>query len=269
MYSGPSAEATFTFVITGGGAAPAITNSPVSQTLPAGTNATLTVAASGTPPPNYQWSFGGTNLAGATNATLVLADIQPAQSGVYTVTVTNAAGSVSTNATLTVEVPPVITNQPQDQIVTAGAPVSFAAGGAGSALFWQWSFNSNILVGATNSALTLPSAAINQSGFYAVAASNAVGVVSSGQARLLVVPPPGAAEAPILHVLPVEPGLAVLSFSTLPGYSYEVLFCDSLPALSWTSLTKLPAGFVGTNLSLPQTTTGAVQRFYRAGISGN
>ena len=269
VLSGPSASATFTITITGGGTAPSITTEPVSQILPAGTNATLTVAAGGSPPPAYHWSFGGASIAGATNATLVLTDIQPAQSGVYTVTVTNASGSVSTNATLTVEVSPAITNQPQSQIVTAGAAVSFTAGGRGTSLNWQWWFNSNLVAGGTNPVLTLPAATANQSGFYAVVASNGVGVATSGQARLLAVPPAGVAEAPVLQLAAGEPGLATLGFATLPGYNYEVLFSDSLPAPAWASLTNVPAAFAGSSVSLPQSTAGAVQRFYRVGVSGN
>jgi len=266
VLSGPSASATFTITITGGGAPPAITAAPASQILPAGTAATLTVTATGTPPPAYQWSFGGANLVGATNANLLLADIQPSQSGVYTVTITNSSGSVSTNATLTVEVPPAISNQPQDQIVSAGTTVSFTAGASGTSLAWQWLFNSNAIAGATNPVLTLSTAATNQSGFYSVIATNALGKAASAQARLLVAQPAGASEAPVLNFAADEPGQAALSFSTLPGYSYEVLFSDTLSASAWTSLTNFPAAFTGTNLTIPQSTTGAVQRFYRATI---
>ena len=39
------------------------------------------VATGGTPPPNYQWSFDGTNIVGATNATLTLTNVLPAQAG--------------------------------------------------------------------------------------------------------------------------------------------------------------------------------------------
>jgi hypothetical protein len=224
------------------------------------------VTATGTPPPAYQWSFGGANLVGATNANLLLADIQPSQSGVYTVTITNSSGSVSTNATLTVEVPPAISNQPQDQIVSAGPTVSFTAGASGTSLAWQWLFNSNAIAGATNPVLTLSTAATNQSGFYSVIATNALGKAASAQARLLVAQPAGASEAPVLNFAADEPGQAALSFSTLPGYSYEVLFSDTLSASAWTSLTNFPAAFTGTNLTIPQSTTGAVQRFYRATI---
>jgi hypothetical protein len=50
----------------------------------------------------YQWQFDGSNIAGATNSTLTLTNVQGAQSGNYSVTVSSLAGSVtSSNAVLT------------------------------------------------------------------------------------------------------------------------------------------------------------------------
>jgi len=66
-------------------------------------NTNMTVTASGVPTPNYQWSFDGTNILGATNALLALDDLQLANAGKYTVQVTNIFGSViSSNAFLSV-----------------------------------------------------------------------------------------------------------------------------------------------------------------------
>jgi hypothetical protein len=51
----------------------------------------------------FQWLFDGTSIAGATKATLVLADAQPAMAGNYSVMVSNAAGIVfSSNAVISV-----------------------------------------------------------------------------------------------------------------------------------------------------------------------
>ncbi|HEY5233420.1 MAG TPA: immunoglobulin domain-containing protein [Verrucomicrobiae bacterium] len=82
---------------------PTITTQPTNQTVQAGGSASFTVTAAGTPPLGYQWSFGTTNLDGATNATLLLTNVQLTQAGNYSVLVTNAYGSTnSANAVLSV-----------------------------------------------------------------------------------------------------------------------------------------------------------------------
>jgi outer membrane protein assembly factor BamB len=78
--------------------APAITAQPVSQTVTAGTNVTLTAAASGAPAPTYQWKKGGTDIAGATSATLPFNSVTTNDAATYTVVATNSAGSVTSNA---------------------------------------------------------------------------------------------------------------------------------------------------------------------------
>ena len=53
------------------------------------------VNVSGTAPFTYQWLFDGTAITGATNRTLSLPNPQPAQWGYYSVIVSNASGSVT------------------------------------------------------------------------------------------------------------------------------------------------------------------------------
>jgi len=82
---------------------PAITLQPSNQTAVVAMKPTITVTATGTAPLVYQWAFDGTNLAGATDDTLLLANVQPAQAGSYAVVITNVAGSVTSSvASLTV-----------------------------------------------------------------------------------------------------------------------------------------------------------------------
>jgi hypothetical protein len=88
---------------------PEIVTQPLSQVVPVGVNVTFTMAANDTEPLSYQWKKGATNLAngsnisGATSASLTLTNVQLADAGSYTATVTNAAGNVTSNAaTLTV-----------------------------------------------------------------------------------------------------------------------------------------------------------------------
>ena len=74
------------------GTPPSIVTQPLSQTVGVSSNVTFTVGANGMPPLGYQWRLGGTNLAGATGSALMLANVQPANAGSYSVVVTNAFG---------------------------------------------------------------------------------------------------------------------------------------------------------------------------------
>ncbi|HWA26466.1 MAG TPA: matrixin family metalloprotease [Lacunisphaera sp.] len=89
------------------GTAPAITTQPSSLTVTSGSSASFSVAASGSSPLSYQWSFGGTAISGATSSTFNITSATSANAGTYTVTVSNAAGSVTSNAaTLSVTAAP-------------------------------------------------------------------------------------------------------------------------------------------------------------------
>ena len=80
---------------------------PSEQTVIEGSTVTFNSLVNGTPPFTYQWLFNGNPLPSATADTLVLANVQTNQSGLYSISVSNISGSVtSAPATLTV------TNQP-------------------------------------------------------------------------------------------------------------------------------------------------------------
>lgn len=82
---------------------PALITQPQNQTVVRGRIAVFNVAASGSPPPSYQWKKDGTTLSDATDATLLLTNVTPASAGTYQCVVTNSAGSaVTRTAILTV-----------------------------------------------------------------------------------------------------------------------------------------------------------------------
>ena len=54
--------------------------------------ANFSVTAAGCGPFGYQWRKNGVNLAGQTNATLILTNVVPSSGGDYSVFVSNAAG---------------------------------------------------------------------------------------------------------------------------------------------------------------------------------
>src|ERR1035441_2969639 len=61
-------------------------------------NATFSVAATGSGPLSYQWYFNGAALSGATSTGLVLSGVSLSQAGSYWVTVSNLVGSVNSRS---------------------------------------------------------------------------------------------------------------------------------------------------------------------------
>ena len=92
-----SAAATLSFGAAGG---PAILFPPRGATVNAGTTVALTVGATGSPAPAFQWRKDGAAIAGATSDTLVLASVAPADTGYYSVVVSNSGGSATSAAAL-------------------------------------------------------------------------------------------------------------------------------------------------------------------------
>jgi len=122
--------------------APTITTYSASQSVVVGNSASFTVVATGSAPLSYQWQQNwvnvGTNSASYTSSSSLATGSYP-----VTVTVSNAAGSVTSNvATLGVTAAPVapsITTGPSVQSVTVGDPVTFTVVATGTApLSYQW-----------------------------------------------------------------------------------------------------------------------------------
>ena len=157
--------------------------------IAAGTTARVRALAISTTPLSYQWMCDGTNLPGATTATLVLSNAQPSQTGAYALIVRNAFGAV-TNSDLNFSVPPLlIQTPPQSQTVAGGTNTTFGVTAIGQGPFrYQWQTNGVALAGATTNSLVLTNVQMNQAGSYSVIVSNAFGTVTSPNAMLGVVP---------------------------------------------------------------------------------
>ena len=82
---------------------------------------------------------------------------------------------------------PLITTQPQSQMVTAGSNVQFSVAASGRpAPTYQWYFNGTALNGATSSSLSLANVQSANAGNYTATATNSSGSVTSQQAALTV-----------------------------------------------------------------------------------
>lgn len=106
---------------------PAIVQQPQSISVRAGDNATFSVTVTGTAPFSYQWQFNDGNLAGQTQAALELGGVTSSQAGAYRVIVSNASGSVTSQAAQLV-----VTNAPSGNTNQAAPRILRARGGTGS-----------------------------------------------------------------------------------------------------------------------------------------
>lgn len=85
----------------GGSTAPTIATQPAPQSVVAGQTATFSVVASGSAPIAYQWQSNNAPISGATSATYTTPATLPQDSGtLYSVVVSNSAGSVTSNTAL-------------------------------------------------------------------------------------------------------------------------------------------------------------------------
>lgn len=76
-------------------AAPTIVTPPRTIAEAVGSNVLFEVAAIGSPPLTYQWTFNGVPLAGQTTDRLIVTSVQAAQAGAYAVTVANPLGTAT------------------------------------------------------------------------------------------------------------------------------------------------------------------------------
>ncbi len=207
--------------------APFVATQPQSLTVLQGSPAAFAVTAGGDGPFTYQWRFGGVAITGATNSSFGLGSAFTTNAGLYSVVITSPYGSVtSSNATLTVNVPPTIVVQPVSVESIAGSNATFTVTATGDApLSYQWRFNGVNITGATAATLTLTNVQAANAGLYSVVVSNPFGTATSTNATLTLKTPPSFLAHP--QSLTVLKGTNA-SFSVTPGgdgpFTYQWLF---------------------------------------------
>ena len=176
---------------------PQVTQELQPQTVIAGTNVTLSVTAVGVAPLSYQWSFNGMlltdggGITGSQTSTLQIASAQKTNSGVYSVMITNVAGTDSSSAELDVVPLPVFTQQPQGITNVSGVSAILAAS-ASDADSYQWFFNgvpmtdSGRITGTSDDSLLIHTLQTNDTGNYWVVATNIAGATTSSVATVSV-----------------------------------------------------------------------------------
>jgi hypothetical protein len=157
---------------------PSILVPPASLTTNTGATVTFAVTAQGTGLLRYQWRFNQVPIAGATNRSLLLTNVQTADAGSYTVVVQDSVGSVtSPPASLSVVAPVVIISQPQNQVAVIGDAATFEIFVAGTApLGFRWLRNGATVAPFTlgKSFLTISNITTFNAGTYTVIVTNPV-----------------------------------------------------------------------------------------------
>lgn len=231
-----------------GNVLPAVISQPSGGTYSAGSTATLSVSATQGLAVTYQWRRNGAAISGATSSTLTLSGLNASMAGSYDVVVTSKAGSVvSAAASIQLDTPLVLVSAPSSRLVRAGDAVELAVSAtAGSTISYQWRHKGKDLAGATQPALSIPSAAAANAGDYTVAL--AAGAYS------LVTP---VAKLEVAAFVTDLPAAAVM----LPGgkLSLAVKVTGVKPTYAWSKADALIPGATGAKLAVvsgaPGTTT--------------
>ena len=186
-----------------------VTTQPASQTVNAGSNATLTVASSNSSD-TVQWEVNsGTGFtalsnggvySGVTTKSLTITGATTSLSGdQYQAIFTNSAGTLTSSpATLTVNSVPSVATNPTAATVNAGQNATFTATASGTPTpTVQWEVNTGtgfsnianggVYSGATTGTLTITGATAAMNGYtYEAAFTNSFGSVTSNTAALTV-----------------------------------------------------------------------------------
>jgi hypothetical protein len=182
--------------------APAITTSPTTQTVAAGSTVTLIAAASGEPAPSVQWQLstdGGTSFADILNATstsytsptLTAAD----DGNQYQAVFTNSIDAATTSAaTITVTDPATVQTDPASQTVATGDTATFTASASGNpapSVQWQLSTDGGAsfadISGATATTYTTPTlTAADDGNEYQAVFTNSTNTATTAVATLTV-----------------------------------------------------------------------------------
>ncbi len=193
--------------------APKITEQPANVTVEEGETATFEAQASGVPTPSVQWEVltsaitGWRLIAGARSDKLTIADTKTSESGYeYRAFFLNVAGAVTSKpATLTVQLRPAVTAQPDGLTVEEGQSAVFESTASGfptPTVHWEVSSNGGgtwkSVAGATADRLTIADTKTSEDGDqYRAVFENAAGLAVSNAATLNVHKAPAVTRQPL------------------------------------------------------------------------
>jgi GH18 family chitinase len=247
---------------------PTITVQPQAQSVVAPSAATFTVSATCSSALRYQWTRGGTAIAGATAATYTTpaTTIAGDDGAVFRVRVSCATRSVTSDpATLTVTAAPVapsITTQPKAASVTAGQTATFSVVASGTApLGYQWQRNGTDISGATSASYTTPATTTADSGAqFRVIVSNSAGSATSNAATLTVT------AAPVAPSITTQPKAATVTAGQTA--TFTVVASGTAPlGYQWQKNGTSISGATSASYTTPATTTADNGAQFRVVVS--
>ena len=228
---------------------PLIISQPGNQTVKVGQTATFSVTATGTGPLTYQWYVNGVPISGATSSTYTTPPTTAGQSGsVYTVTVSNPVGSVTSNgATLTVQVIPPVAGSlvPSNATPPYNSPVMLIPTfSGGTAVIGSMGVGSSDITASAASGGSYPTPALTSAKTYTLTVTSPQGTVVS--TTCVVTPTP-------VTITPIVPA----NQTTAPGQlTFSATASGGLTnGLTWTASTGTFSGNVWTSPTAPGTYT--------------
>jgi Immunoglobulin domain len=240
-------------------APPAIVTQPANQRVCSGGVLTLFVNASYTT--SIQWNLNGVAIPGATSATYSVSGATSTNDGSYTVTVTNALGSV-TSSTVSVVVGSSITANPTSLSVYATQTATFSVSAAGLSPFtYQWyqipsGGTAGVAIsGATSSVYTTPAVDSTYDGTqYYATVTDSCNTMTSANATLTVTVTD---VSPTIIMQPVGQSVSVggtASFSAVASGSPTLAYQWYVIPAGQTTGTLIP-GATSATYTVPSTAT--------------
>jgi len=251
---------------------PNITTNPVPQSVSQDQTANFSVSATGIPDPSYQWQHAGTNLPGATSATLPIAGAQRSNGGSYAVIVSNGSGSVTSSVvSLTyLDTAPVV--NPSTYSRPAGYPLNIPIAG-NLATYWSDVDGDTLALTGGISSTNGAAVSYDSSYVYYTNANNLAdeinytvgdgfGGTTPGMINVLVGPPPTNS---IASTVVNGNGTVALSFAGVANYTYQVEATTNLtPPVVWVPVSTNTADINGLWQFTDTQATNYLQQFYRS-----
>ncbi len=240
---------------------PTITTHPSSQTVCQGTPLTLSVVASSVNGAiTYQWTKGGSNIAGATSSTYAVPSAATSDAGSYACVVTDSCTPITSNsATISVLLQPAFTTHPTSRTVCAGTNTTFTVAASGSPGY-QWRKNGSNISGATATSYTVVSPTLADAGDYDCVATNFCNTVTSNTAVLTVGVTPTITSQPSPQaVCPLSNATFTVSANNATSYQWRKASVN-IPGANSPSYTVVGAGAgdVGSYECLVSSSCGSV-----------